>query len=244
METFLPQLAAILIAGLVALTLLCIRRPWAAVVRSRLGVVVVVTVNAFALVAVFVLFTQAPHCGDEWEYTGLSYEQYRASLGLNGLDPVGATDISFRSHKTIDSYDIWLSMRLPPAAYKSLLAQMSLRLDLEDSHFASYDGKAVGPVRKFTHSGAGFPGNWPKPEKQPPAWWEHPDDGSALHSTCWELRVDAGPYSRRAKGWYWLYNPDAAVLSIWEWNRQHLDLGWGPAPADRRLENPKHPHRF
>src|SRR6266566_3908659 len=49
----------------------------------------------------FVLF------GDDREFENMTYDQYASAIGVDGFDPKGAWDISYRSHSTRDNYDVW-----------------------------------------------------------------------------------------------------------------------------------------
>jgi hypothetical protein len=227
----------LLAIGLGFVILLNVRRPWGRFLRRLvLPAFLACVVLASAMMLLLLPSSLVPDFGGNHEYTELNYERYRTLIGEEGLDPVGATDISFRCHSTRDSYDIWLRMHIDPGAYESLLAQWSAKM--KDLYFASYRGKGIGPVRQSTHRSASFPENWPEPETKPPGWWNLPHEDRALACTRWELQVDDSDYSGRAKGWYWLYDSDEGVLWIWEWNRQHFSLGWDSDRAKRPVAQP------
>jgi hypothetical protein len=220
------KMLVLLAIGLGIAILLNVRQPWGRFLR-RLTLPAFLACVALAgiMMLLFIPFSLVPDFGGDREYAELTYDKYRTLVGEEGLDPVGARDISYRVHFTRDSYDIWLRMHMDPSAYEPLLAQTSA--NMKDLHFASYGGKGVGPVRQSSDRRASFPGNWPEPESEPPRWWNPPRADRALPCTRWELQVDASVYSGRAKGWYWLYDRDESILWIWEWNRQHCNLGWG-----------------
>jgi len=166
----------------------------------------------------------APDFGGNTQYTNLTYAQYASKVGLHEFDPEGAFDISFRGYSTIDSSDGWWRMKISQPEFDKLLKQMTS--SMEDPAYVSYKSKRVGPLRKTTSGDPSIPGNWPKPDTTPPAWWKPPTNGQRLSVTRWELQVDNTSYDGRSKGWLWLYDPDAMMLWIWHWNYQHFDLGW------------------
>jgi len=216
------NLMTLLVLGLALFGCLGIPKPWGRTMRRvvLMSFVVVVLVGFGALVFSLISTLALGQAG----YTGLTYEEYKRCVGTDGLDPVGATDICFRHDQAVDSYDTWKKLHIEPSDFASLLAHRSV--DMQDPYFAAYSGKAARPIRKFASERGEIPSNWPKPMRSPPPWWDAPTERGGLQCVCWELQVsistDRG--TRRAKGWYWLYEPDTMTLWIWEWNQQHFEL--------------------
>ena len=126
-------------------------------------------------------------------------------------------DISFRSHSTIDSFDVWRKLHLPSAAYDSLLAKMSS--DMEDQNFVSRKKNTSISVKKRACKSSDFPSDWPSPEINPPDWFDQGHAADQVQCTQWDVQLED-----RAKGWYWLYDPKSETLRTWEWNRQHFKV--------------------
>ena len=152
------------------------------------------------------------------EYKKLTYSQYQRKVGLDEVDPKGASDIYWQLHATRDSYDVRWRMNIPSAEFDALLAGMSK--NMENSQYASYKGKALTPVRKSDTKDPAIPRNWPCPRTLPQAWWQPSKTSSGLRCVSWALQVS----HVRAKGWYWLYDEKDGMLWIWHWNYQHADL--------------------
>jgi len=172
----------------------------------------------FLIVVAFVAILNGAWLPDgEEEAVNLTYDQYVSAVGIAGFDPRGADDISFRSHSTIDSYDVWRKLHLLSAAYDSLLAKMSS--DMEDPNFVSTKKNSSISVKKTASKSADLPSNWPSPEVNPPDWFDQGQNGDQVQCTRWDVQLED-----RAKGWYWLYDPDSETLQIWEWNRQHCKV--------------------
>jgi hypothetical protein len=214
------NLITLLALGLVLGSLLFLPKPWGRTAR-RVGILSFALLVFAGFAALVITLIAKLSLGDTG-YTGLTYEEYKSCVGLNGLDPVGASDICFRCDQAIDAHDTWQKLRIPTAAFDSLLAQRSV--DMQNLHFASYNGEAARPVRKVVSDRGTIPSGWPKPMRTPPPWWDAPMQGPGLQCTYWELQVSTGSGSSRAKGWYWLYDPNKTTLWIWEWNHQHIRL--------------------
>ncbi len=155
--------------------------------------------------------------GGDRQLENMTYDQYISTVGIDTFDPKGASDISFRCHSTIDSYDVWIKLNLPSGACESLLAAMTR--NLENPHFVSAKQNNSIPARKTVSTSAYFPSNWPSPEVNPPSWFQSGENGNQVHCTLWDVQLEG-----RSKGWYWLYDSDSETLRIWEWNRQHFRL--------------------
>ncbi len=164
-----------------------------------------------------------PDFGGERECVHLSYKTFRAKLPQDTLDPKGASDIDYCSRSTRDGHDTWLRMTIPAADCQA--ARDAFARHVQPPEFAAYKREQLAPVRMVTGNGPTLPSNWPPPDSKPPGWWELPTTGRNRECTYWELQVDNSPYAGRSKGWYWLYDRDASILWIWEWNRQHFNLG-------------------
>jgi len=91
--------------------------------------------------------------------------------------------------------------------------------DLQDPHFVSSKKNTLIPVEKRVSRSADLPSNWPDPEINPPDWFNQAQTGDHVQCTQWDVQLED-----RAKGWYWLYDPDSETLRIWEWNRQHFKV--------------------
>jgi hypothetical protein len=198
--------------------LLFVRKPWGRTARRMTGSTVLVgfvLAILFLAAAAFVAIPDGSPFGDDAEGVNLTYEQYVSVVGSDGLVPKEASDICFRRHQTIDSYDSWLKLRLPSAAYESLIAKMST--DLQDPHFLSHKENILSPVKKTLSDSANPRSIWPSPEVNPPSWFEAEQMGDQLQCTQWDVQL-----ADRAKGWYWLYDRNLETLRIWEWNRQHF----------------------
>ena len=176
------------------------------------------------LLSILVFGCMFPDFGGNRQYENLRYDEYAAQVGVDSMDPKGASAIYFRSHSTRDSYDCWWRMEIGTKNFTSLLEQMST--NMEDPHFTSYKARRVGPVRKAATDDVSFPKNWPKPQILPPVWWKQPISGEGFRVTRWELQIGDKLSDGRAKGWYWLYDSNSGTLWIWEWNHQWFDLGW------------------
>ena len=189
-------------------------------IAGKAGLVAFICATLLLAVVAFVAIlggAWSPQFGGDTEGVDLTYEQYISAVGNAGLVPKGASEICFRCHSTIDSYDFWLKVRLPSAAYDSLLAKMSA--DLQDPDFVSTKKNILLPVKKTVSESPDLPGNWPSPEVNPPSWFESGRIGDQVQCTQWDVQL-----ADRAKGWYWLYDLDSETLRISEWNRQHFKV--------------------
>ena len=151
--------------------------------------------------------------GGDTEHKNLTYDQYVSMVGTGSFDPKGASEIYYRGYSTRDSYDCWWRLTIDRISFDRLLARMTANMN--DPEYASYNSQRVGPVRHSTADDPGIPANWPRPCDSPPSWWQRPGDGDHVACTRWELQVDNTSYDGRSKGWYWLYDADAATLWIW-----------------------------
>lgn len=156
------------------------------------------------------------------EHTNLTYEEYISRVvnkghdpkgALKEFDPKGASRIDYYCWKYRDGYDQFLRLSIKPSAYRSLLARTFDHL--ADPQRAAYLAAPVGEVTRTTTERIALPPDWPRPWDDAPDWWDLPCRNGKVECTRWELQCES-----RAKGWYWVYRPEAKMLWIWEWNHQ------------------------
>ena len=169
-----------------------------------------------------------PDFGFHRDYDNLSYEEYRDIVGLDAgagssLMHLGATDIKMTIDSTRDGYDGWSRMIVSEVDYDALLQKMMDSVEIQNRELDK--DRQIRAIRINEIKNAAMPDYWPI-SKNRPDWW-HLNRG--LVSTCvcsaWEQQLNKNNYSRRGKGWYWLYCRESKELWLYAWNCQFIDLG-------------------
>ncbi len=139
--------------------------------------------------------------GATYESISLSYDEYVAAHGDQHLNPVGASDISYRYVASRDSNDSWWKLSLSKEASLQLVAEVALQ--------------NRGPQTIEWGNELGYPKTW-KPDRLQPSWWRsHSNAGSQSLSWCYGTGS-----SGRHHGWFFHYDSKSETLYCWHWNHQ------------------------
>ena len=137
--------------------------------------------------------------GGESETNNISYSEYLNQGPSSLLDPVNASDISFRTISTRDGYDMWWRFEIAEHDGDALVHSVANR--------------TVGSPSIQWDTTIGYPSSW-SPDGPPPQWWSL--EGNK--SVCWLLHT--GSSDQRKHGWYFQYESKSQTMYCWHWNHQ------------------------
>lgn len=135
-----------------------------------------------------------------FEGEGLTYQKYRQSTLTDQIDPVGATDIDYRTVSDMDTSDRWLAFTMAEDEFKTLVAGIA--------------ESESGPDPLEWMSSVDMPQNWTA-RLSAPSWWPPRTSGDSI---CVHWCYPANEHTHY--GWYWCYDRDTERAYCWHWRYQ------------------------
>ena len=139
--------------------------------------------------------------GGDAELKALTYTEYVADGGAVWFDPIGASDIYHRCISSRDGYDAWWRFTISESNSHELVISVARQNE--------------GPTDVKWDDTTAYPRTW-RPDDSPPRWWPR-NVGSSAKSIHW--CYDAGT-AERHHGWYFAYDAESQLMSVWHWNHQ------------------------